>query len=256
MAAHFTAWDWTLSLLAALCIGLSKTGFNGVALVSVALMAKVLPGVQSVGVVLPMLIFADCFAVRSFRQHARWSEIRRVLPPALIGIIVGAVVLRFFNVPGRANDVIFKRLIGGIVLVLTIIQYVRTQRPGWFAHEAGEVGSVRGWIVGGFAGTTTMLANAAGPVLALYFLAVGLPKLELVGTSAWVFLILNVAKIPFNYQLGLINADTLTLNLCLLPAVVVGVLVGRWLLGAIPQAGFQQLLLAFALVASLALLWG
>ena len=256
MTAAFTAWDWTWCVLAALCIGLSKTGFNGVALVSVALMAGVLPARQSVGVVLPMLIFADCFAVRSFRQHARWSEIRRVLPPALLGVVVGAAVLHFLNESGRATDVLFKRVVGGIVLVLTVLQYVRSARPEWFAQEAEEVGRTRGWVMGALAGVTTMVANAAGPVMALYFLAIGLPKLELVGTSAWVFLILNVAKIPFNLQLGLINADSLRLNLFLLPAVVAGVLVGRWLLHRIPQAGFQQLLLAFALVASLRLLWG
>ena len=101
-----------------------------------------------------------------------------------------------------------------------------------------------------------MLANAAGPVMALYLLAVGLPKLELVGTSAWIFLILNLCKIPFNYRLGLINADTLLLNLYLLPGVVAGVYLGRWLLRIVPEKGFQQLLLAFALVASLRLLWG
>ncbi len=256
MTAAFTAWDWTWCVLAAVCVGLSKTGFNGVALVSVALMAGVLPARQSVGVVLPMLIFADCFAVRSFRQHARWTEIRRVLPSALVGIVAGAGVLHFFNGSGWATDALFKRVVGGIVLALTLLQYVRSARPGLFAHEAAAVGNTHGWIMGALAGVTTMLANAAGPILALYFLAVGLPKLELVGTSAWVFLLLNVAKIPFNFQLGIINADSLRLNLVLLPAVVAGVLVGRWLLQRLPQAGFQQLLLAFALLASLRLLWG
>lgn len=256
MAAGFTVWDWTLSVLAALCIGLSKTGFNGVALVSVALMASVLPARQSVGVVLPMLIFADCFAVRSFRQHARWSEIRRVLPPALLGILAGVAVLHLFSQPGRATDVLFKRVVGGIVLGLTALQYVRVLRPGWFARGAASAGHTQGWIMGGLAGVTTMLANAAGPIMALYFLAIGLSKLELVGTSAWVFLILNLSKIPFNYQLGLITAGSLRLNFLLLPAVVAGVLLGRWLLGIIPQTGFQQLLLVFALLASLRLLWG
>lgn len=256
MAAGFTAWDWTLSVLAALCIGLSKTGFNGVALVSVALMASVLPARQSVGVVLPMLIFADCFAVRSFRQHARWSEIRRVLPPALLGIVAGAAIMQFFNRPGQANDLIFKRVVGVLVLVLILLQYVRVLRPAWFAREAETTGRTHAWAMGGLMGATTMLANAAGPIAALYFLAIGLPKLELVGTSAWIFLILNVSKVPFNYQLGLITADSLTLNVYLLPAVVAGVLFGRWLLGVIPQAGFQHLLLGFALLASLRLLWG
>ena len=256
MTAHFTAWDWSLCLLAAVCIGLSKTGFNGVALVSVALMAGVLPARLSVGVVLPMLIFADCFAVRSFRQHTQWDEIRRVLPSALLGVVAGAVVLDLFNAPGQATDVLFKRVVGGIVLALTLLQSWRSLRPGADAAEARVHGQLYGWTMSGLAGVTTMLANAAGPVMSLYLLAVGLPKMELVGTSAWIFLILNVCKLPFNYHLGLINADSLRLNLFLLPGVVAGVLGGRWLLHRIPQKGFQQLLLAFALLASLRLLWG
>ncbi len=259
MIGQFTAWDWTLSVLACVCIGLSKTGFNGVALVSVALMASVLPARQSVGVVLPMLIFADCFAVRSFRQHARWSEIRRVLPPALIGVVGGAAVMQFLNGSNPRVDTLFKRVVGGIVLALTLLQYIRVLRPGWFASEADAAGSggrLHGWAMGGLAGLTTMLANAAGPIMALYLLAIGLPKLELVGTSAWIFLILNLCKIPFNYHFGLITADTLRLNLVLLPAVVAGVFAGRWLLRVVPQSGFQHLLLAFALIASLRLLWG
>ena len=259
MIGHFSAWDWTLIVLAAVCIGLSKTGFNGVALVSVALMASVLPAFQSVGVVLPMLIFADCFAVRSFQQHARWSEIWRVLAPARGGGAGGAVAMGFFNDPGHRIDVIFKRLVGGIVLVLTGLQYIRTARPGWFAREAEAAGSsgwLHGWAMGGLAGLTTMLANAAGPIMALYLLAIGLPKMELVGTSAWIFLILNLCKVPFNYHFGLITGETLRLNLLLLPGVAAGVLAGRWLLRVVPPAGFQQMLLAFALIASLRLLWG
>ncbi len=256
MTAHFTAWDWSLCLLAALCIGMSKTGFNGVALVSVALMAGVLPARSSVGVVLPMLIFADCFAVRAFRQHTQWTEVRRVLLPALLGVVAGAVVLDRLSDPGQATDVLFKRVVGGIVLVLTLLQIWRSLRPGAFTAEARAAGRLPGWVMGGLAGVTTMLANAAGPVMSLYLLGLGLPKMELVGTSAWIFLILNLCKVPFNYHLGLINAESLRLNLILLPGVIVGVLAGRWLLRIVPQSGFQQLLLAFALLASLRLLWG
>lgn len=256
MTDHFTAWDWTLCLVAAVCIGLSKTGFNGVALVSVALLAGVLPARVSVGVVLPMLIFADCFAVRTFRQHARWEEIRRVLPPALLGVVAGAVILKHFDDQGRATDVLFKRVVGGIVLTLTLLQSVRAWRPRWFAWEAWAGGGLHGWTMGGLAGITTMLANAAGPVMSLYLLAVGLPKMELVGTSAWVFLILNLCKVPINVHLGLIGSDSLRLNLYLLPGVIAGLLAGRALLRVVPEKGFQQLLLAFAIVASLRLLCG
>ena len=251
----FTPGQWSRAALAAVLIGMSKSGFSGVSLLSIVLMADVLPARQSTGVILPMLIFADCFAVRAFRQHALWTEIRRVLPAALLGVITGAFIMQLFADPWRLSDVWFKRIIGGIVLTLTLLQYARRQRPGWFARlPAGSPAFV--WTMGGFAGVTTMLANAAGPVVSLYLLAVGLPKMELVGTSAWIFLILNVCKLPLSYHLGLIGRESLGLNLSLAPGVVAGVFLGRALLKVVPQGWFEQLLLFFAIVASVKSLVG
>ena len=100
-----------------------------------------------------------------------------------------------------------------------------------------------------------MLANAAGPVVSLYCIAVGLPKFEVVGTLAWFFLIVNVFKLPFSAGLGLIRADTLLVAAVLLPAVVAGVFSGRWIVHRLPQRVFDVLLIGFAVVAALRLIF-
>jgi uncharacterized membrane protein YfcA len=110
------------------------------------------------------------------------------------------------------------------------------------------------WGLGLFAGVTTMLANAAGPIVALYLLAVSLPKQELVGTSAWFFMILNVYKVPFSFGLGLINEQTLWLNLLLAPAIVAGTYLGRYLIRLVPQRLFDIMLLTFISTAALRLI--
>jgi hypothetical protein len=99
-----------------------------------------------------------------------------------------------------------------------------------------------------------MMANAAGPIFALYAVAVALPKLEIVGTSAWFFLLLNAFKVPFSAALGLIQGSTLLLNLVLLPPLLVGVLLGRQVVRRLPQQAFELLMLGFAAVASLRLI--
>jgi uncharacterized membrane protein YfcA len=104
------------------------------------------------------------------------------------------------------------------------------------------------------AGITTMLANAAGPVIALYLLAVALPKLELVGTSAWLFLVVNVFKLPFSYSLGLIDVNSLLIDVVFAPAIIGGMLLGRWSVKRIPQKAFDILLLAFTAIAALRLI--
>ena len=99
-----------------------------------------------------------------------------------------------------------------------------------------------------------MLANAAGPIIALYCIAVALPKFELVGTLAWFFFIVNVFKLPFSAGLGLIRADTLLLNATLVPVVVAGVLGGRNIVQHLPQRVFDLLILLFAAIAALRLI--
>jgi uncharacterized membrane protein YfcA len=152
----------------------------------------------------------------------------------------------------RIDDSQFKPIIGWIILSLTAIQAARMQRPGWFQHLPHSTAFV--WSMGLLAGLTTMLANAAGPVMALYFLAVALPKMEFVGTSAWFFLIVNLIKVPFSASLGLIRPDTLALNGLLIPAIALGLLAGRFLVRRISQHWFEGLLLIFAAAAALRLI--
>lgn len=101
-----------------------------------------------------------------------------------------------------------------------------------------------------------MLANAAGPIMAIYLLACRLPKMELVGTGAWFFFVVNVTKVPFSAGLGLIDAQSLLLTLVLAPLVVCGAVFGKWLLVRINQRMFEALLIAFTVLAAVRLLLG
>ncbi len=104
-----------------------------------------------------------------------------------------------------------------------------THLPIWF-----------GPMMGMFAGFTTMVANAAGPVMSLYLLAMRLEKLEFLGTGAAFFLLINWVKVPFVAQLGLITSQSLMLNLYLAPAVACGALIGRPIVERINQRYFEN----------------
>lgn len=235
-----------LALVAALGIGVSKSGLPGISLLHVALFAQLFPGIRSTGVVLPMLIVGDLGAVFLFRRHAQWDHVLRTLPPAVVGVVVG------WSCMGRVPAHLFGPMIGGVVLVLAGLQALRDWRP----HLWQAVPHTRGfaWAMGFTAGLTTMLANAAGPVMALYLLAVALPKAQFVGTSAWFFLCINLIKVPFSAQLGLITTSSLGFNALLVPVIFVGLLGGRRLVAGLPQRGFDTLVLAFAVVAAVHLL--
>ncbi len=248
MLPAFTPAQWVVALLSALCIGVNKSGLPGLSLLYVATFAQLFPGQASTGVVLPMLVVGDISAVCLYRRHAEWRYIGRTLPIALGGVVLGWALMH--AVP-RAD---FRRIIGGIVLTLVWVQLARSWRPNWFVHLPHS--AVFAGVMGLIAGVTTMVANAAGPVMGIYFLVVGLAKGGFVGTMSWFFLILNVFKLPFSWQLGLIQPQSLLFNALLTPLVVAGLFLGRWLVAKLPQKTFDTLVLAFAALAAGKLLIG
>ncbi len=242
-------WQWFLAFLGAFLIGLSKTGIAGLGVFAVAIFALILPARDSVGVVLPILITADIVAVTSYRRHAIWSHLWRLFPWAVVGIMIGYLAL------GRVDNQEMEKLIGAILLGLVVIQYWRSR-----SNEAAQPDAVlvpnNLWYVaavGIIAGFTTMVANAAGPIMILYLLAMRLPKMEFIGTGAWYFFILNLFKVPFSYQLGLVNMASIPLDIWVAPLAIAGALFGRRIIKHIDQKLFETLALSLTFIAALRL---
>ena len=244
----FTAFQWSLAALAALGLGMSKSGFGGMAMIGILLMAQIIPARESTGVILPMLILADIFAVRAFHHHAVWRVLWRVMPAAVVGVLGGWVAMPL--IPAG----LFAPVIGWIVTALLGLMILQKCSPR--LQEIAADHPVIAWPLGVMAGLTTMIANAAGAVMTIYLLACRLPKYEFVGTAAWFFFLINVFKVPFSMSLGLITPQTLLFNAALAPAVIAGVFAGRYLLGKINQQAFELLLIAMALAGSLRLALG
>lgn len=107
---------------------------------------------------------------------------------------------------------------------------------------------------GALGGFTTMVANAGGPVMSMYFLAARFPKHAFLGTAAWFFVTMNLLKVPVSVGLGLITTRTFVLDAVLVPGVVVGALVGKWALARIAQNVFDTAVIAVTLLGALYLL--
>ncbi len=238
---------WVVIAVSAVVVGMSKTGMPGLGILPVPMMALAFSPRESTGLLLGVLILADLFAVTYHRRNARWPHVLRLLPAALAGIVAGYIGL------GYINDQQLKPIIGGIVLVMLGLNYWRTRAGGeetpiptqwWFAVALGFM-----------AGVTTMMANAAGPVMIIYLLAMRLPKIEFVGTSAWFFFAVNWLKVPFSAHLNLVTAESVKLNLMMLPFIAAGALLGILLLKRIPQKAFTMIVQILAAAAAVRLLF-
>ena len=236
-----------LALLGAFSLGVSKTGFPGLALVNILIIAECFGAKASVGIILPLLIVCDVLVYPLFRKYASWKRVLPLLPAAFVGLAVGFFLLKMID------ELTARKVIGGIILLMVILQLVREYRRDFLEHLPDS--TVFLGITGLSIGISTMVANAAGPVYSIYALVHRLTKEDFLGIGARFFLLLNVIKVPLLGNLSLINAESLKLNAMLLPGIIAGILVGRKLIHLVPQRIFEWLLYAFSLLTGIRLLF-
>jgi len=240
--------QWICAILGALMVGISKAGITGLGLLSIALFAHVFPSSkQASGLILPLLIFGDFVAVLSYRTHTQWRYLWKLLPWTAVGVVLGYFAL------GHISDRTARYMIGVIIVSLCVLGFWRRylvvqsqESEAWHWVLAAALGIAAGFI--------TLVANAAGPLMAIYLVAMRLPKMQFVGTVAVFFMVLNLFKVPFMVDLGLITVQSFKFNLMLAPAVFLGALAGRWILIRINQRLFEDLVLALSAIAGILLI--
>lgn len=243
---QFSAQAWVLAVIAAFCCGLTKSGFGGFGLITVLLMAMILPAKESTGALLPLLIVADLMATGGFRRHVNWRELRRLLPSTLIGVLSGWMLM------GSIPDAIFGAFLGWMILLMMVL--VVWQRFDGRILDAVIHHPVLAGFSGFAAGVSTMMANAGGPAMTFYLLAKKFDKMAFVGTCAWFFFITNLSKVPLSLNLGLITSSSLALDLALTPVVAAGFYLGKKLLGKVSQGHFEWIIVAMAVTAAFKLI--
>lgn len=243
-------WAWILLGLAALTIGLAKTAIPGGGILPVALFATVLPARTSTAALLLLLIVGDMFALIAYRRHAHWPTLLRLAPAVVVGLLAGFAFLAL------GDDAVVRRAIGAILLAMIAVTLWRR----WRQSRADAVPGPGGGIVaasgyGALAGFTTMVANAAGPVMSMYFLAMRTPVQVFLGTSAWFFAIVNLFKVPFLAGIGLFEGPVLLMDAALVPLVVVGALLGIRLARRMKQHVFDRIVIGLTIVGATYLLF-
>ncbi|MDR0601604.1 MAG: sulfite exporter TauE/SafE family protein [Treponema sp.] len=245
MTFAFSPWQWAAVVFAGFCIGLSKTGMSGITTVIIPVMALIFGAKESTGVILPMLCFGDVLAVLWYRRSADWKHIVRLLPWAVAGFAVALAVDRF--VPERLFKILIALcIIGGLVVMLWNDLRTRGGAAGsapaswWFAAVFG--------ILGGF---STMIGNAAGPIMSVFLLSMRLPKKSFVGTGAWFYLLVNVLKLPIQHFVWHnITLGGLVLDAMMVPVIIIGAVMGVFLVKMISEKHYRILIYALTVLSA------
>ncbi|MEH7416173.1 sulfite exporter TauE/SafE family protein [Neobacillus drentensis] len=241
---NISQWLWVI--VAAILIGFSKTGISAFSMPVIPIIALIFGGKESTGMILPLLIIGDIFAIYYYNRHADWKDIKALLPWEAAGLLLGLVVGEY------TNDAQFKMIISiCVILCLIILVYMEKKGEGakvpkgkWFYALTG--------ILSGFA---SMIGNAAGPIFSVFLLAKGFKKDKFLGTTAWFFFIVNISKVPMQALVWHnIHLKTLLFALIMIPAIAVGALLGAFLIKKINEKPFRILILVVTALSAIRLL--
>ncbi len=231
-----------LILLAAFIIGLAKAGLRGIELLNVTIMALVFGSKASTGIVLPMLCFADILAVIYYKRNVSWPLFWKLVIWMAIGIIIGVMIGNDFD------DSVFKKMFSFIILLIVALMIFLETRKTEFAPKNIFFQPIIGLI----AGITTMIGNLAGPFSNIFFMAQRVPKDIFIGTAAWVFLVINFFKFPFQViYWNNINTSTLNLNLLMIPFTLFGFLVGIKIVSKIKDQSYRKVVIALTIIGAI-----
>ena len=240
----FSSFNWGLILLSAFFIGLSKAVLRGIDMMNVTIMAIVFGGKASTGIVLPLLCVADIVAVSYYHRHAQWNHFWKLIPWMAIGILVGVYVGK------DMNEVIFRKIMAIIIITTVFIMVALEIRK----NPIIPTNKIFGANMGLAAGFTTMLGNLAGAFSNIYFLAMRMPKNDFIGTASWVFLVINLFKLPFQiFFWKNITTESLYTDLLLLPSVLIGFWLGIKIVSKIKEDNYRKVVIVLTFLGALAI---
>lgn len=237
--------QWLWVIFAALLIGVSKTGISGLLTLVIPILAAVFGGKASTGIILPMLIVGDVFALFYYKHNAKREDILKLLPWTFMGLVFGLII------GGYINDEQFKSLIAlSVLLCLFLLIYFEKKGDQLKIPD-------KTWLhasVGILSGFTSMIGNAAGPIFSVYLLAKGVDKVNFLGMTAWFFFIVNVTKLPMQVFIWHnITVQTFVMTGLMIPFIGIGAVFGAFIIKRINEKAFRYLIIGMTAIVSIKL---
>ena len=220
---------WSLAVLAAFCVGLSKGGAPAFGALVVPILSLTISPVAAAGLLLPVFVFSDVFGVWAYRKYANWA----ILRIAVIGIVIGTGI--GWATAHIVSDNFVRVLIGVIGFTFSLFFLLRS-RANTQATSAGRTAGLFWTTIAGFTG---FVSHAGAPPWQVWVLPQKLPKMVFAGTSTFAFAMMNALKIVLYYALGQLQADNLRVTLILFIPAVIAVLVAYKLIRICPNGCFM-----------------
>lgn len=234
LSYHLTPLQWGIAAITAIIVGIGKAGLHSVSTITVVTLAWVFGSKTSTGILLPMLIVGDILAVLYYKRNIDWASLGRLLPWVIMGILIGVWIGR------DLDEAVFKKMMASIIILIVIGMFWLERNPNIEVSHSRWFSSTMG-IATGF---TTMVGNQAGGFATVYWLSMGLSKNYFIGTHAWLFLFVNIFKLPFHiFSWKTVSFNSISVNLVLLPFLIMGFYTGVYVVKRISDTFYRTVIL-------------
>ncbi len=236
-----------VSMAAVVIAGLAKGGFAGIGVLSMPLLALVMPPLEGAAMLLPILIVQDVVSVWSFRHDWEGWILAVMLPGAAVGILLGYLFASHVPETGILGAL-------GLISILFAGQRLWLGRGGRIAASSRSpwwIGSLFGMATG----FTSHVAHAGGPPFQMWVIPRNLPPARFIGTSALTFAAINWMKVPAYIAAGQFDRHTLTITAALLPVALASTFFGVWLVRRVPAQRFYPMIYALLILVGVKLIF-
>ena len=244
---------WFICAMSVLLMAIAKSGFGGaIASLSAPLMLTIMPARETLAILLPLYMLTDIWAIMIWRGYCYWRILFWMVLFAIIGQLLGYMLISMIN------DDMLKAMIGAIAIIIGARYFVRLKLKLKINQSRQMRKNIpfRASIWCSLSGFSSFISLTGGIPVQIFLLPLRMHRYLVVGTSAWFFFSINVAKVPFFFHLGLFSSSTLFLTLSLIPVIPFGVMIGKWLNRNMTDTLFYHLVHAGLAILGLRLVWG
>ena len=212
---------------AALLVGLSKGGLPTIGMLAVPLLSMVMSPVKAATLLLPIFVASDMVSVWLYRRQFSRENLQILIPASLLGVLVGWLTASY------TSDSAVTLLIGCIGIGFCLNTWLRRAEP-----PAQPADLKKGVFWGTIAGFTSFISHAGAPPFQVYVLPQRLPKAVFAGTATMLFTVINLAKVLPYQQLNPYSLEDLYQAAWLIPAALLGTVIGAYLTKIIHEKWF------------------
>jgi len=226
-------------------IGIAKGGFGGLGALLTPILSMVLPVVSAVGVLLPMLMVGDAFALYMYWKEWDTDLVKRMLPAGIAGALIGTFLLSWLS-PNLL------RVILGVFVLLVVIYKFASDRINAIQYQSSALHTP---VAGLLAGIASGMFNNGGPAFNSYLLLKKMKARPFIATGAIYFAILNIIKVPGFLYTGVLDLPLLFSLWWAFLFIPIGIWVARITLTRISPSAFERIIVILLIFSSFWLFW-